>query len=409
MVGHARLFLAWSLAATAALACARTQGETTQPEHNEVSMTNRQAPRIEVVGQLRAEGAVRLDVVDVDWSAGGAVLAVPDPRRMPVRPHLEPFPTAIEFLGTAVIGARAVRGDGEVSSAAVLVYQGFTVIPLPEPPLAVAPRRGGPSSYGAWVLYRDRLAHHHLDGSEGQRLKLTGVLLVAVESGVWLVGLDSAHYVDNAGTVQGPYPWSGGLASAPSGGSLCTLKGKPAGTVTCIDQTGKQTATSLPAPPKPLEQLLASGAHGFVTAQLSTVRWFGKGGATPEFNIQGAGVTPAGAGFVSTLDQGGLELYVAAVPPQRLPLPSGVTPQGPFGVARVVNGRTLAAGLDQAAWYRGDKVEGTFALDEDAFRHQVFPQAWRLAATRMIALTDGSLIVSASGRTGMALLKVTAP
>jgi hypothetical protein len=267
-----------------------------------------------------------------------------------------------------------------------------------------------PRGDGAWVLYRNRLAHHASNGSEVRRFELTGVLLVAsVDDGVWLVGLDSAHRLDVDGTVHGPYPWNGGLGSAPSGASLCTLKGPTPGTVTCIDPKGAQSTTPLPASPKPLEQLLASGAHGFVTAQASTVRRFGKDGAAVELNVQSAGIASDGAGFISTLAQGNVELHVDAAPPRRLPLPPGVTPPGPFGVAAVEKGRVLAVGLDHAAWYQGDQVEKSFAVDEAVYRDQVFPQAWRVASTRMIALGDGSLIVSATGPTGMALLKVTLP
>jgi hypothetical protein len=360
-------------------------------------MSNSPPLRIEIVGTLPAEGALRLDVVDVDWSAGGAVLSVPGPRRKPTRPYLEPFPTA-----TSAFGARAVRGDGQVAPAAVVARSGLSVIALPEPPLAVAPRGDG-----AWVLYRDRLAHHAANGSEVRRLAVTGVLLAgSVDDGVWVADLESARHIAADGTVHGPYPWSAALASAPSGANLCTLKGTSAGVVTCLDPRGAQSTTPLAAPSKPIEQLLGGGAQGFVTAQGSTVRRLGKDGAVRELNVQAAGITAGGAGFVSTLDREGVELHVGAAPPRRLPLPGSVPPQGPFGVAAVEDARVLAAGLDQAAWYQGDQVQRAFALDDASYRSELFPLAWRVASIRPVALPDGSVIVSATGPAGMVLLKI---
>jgi hypothetical protein len=367
VVDSTRLLLAWCLMAPAVPGCGRSHGDTRPAKPNEAPMTDRQ-PRIEVYGPLPAEGPVRLDVVDVDWSAGGAVLNVPGPRRKPVRPYLEPFPTA-----TQAVGARAVRGDGQVAPAAVVARGGLSVIPLPAPPLAVAPR-----SDGAWALFRSHLAHHDASGAEVRKVPLTGVILVAgPDDAVWVVGLETAHHVAADGAVHGPYAWRGDVHSVASGGRLCTSKGAAPGTMACLDPAGAENTQPVPS--------------------------------APRLNIQGAGLAPGGHGFVSTLDQAGVQLSVDGAAARRLPLPPGVPAQGPFGVAAVEEQRSLAMGLEHGAWYKGDQVDRAFAIDEAVYRNELFPHAWRLAPTRLVGLSDGSLVVSASGPAGMVLLKVPAP
>ena len=74
-------------------------------------------------------------------------------------------------------------------------------------------------------------------------------------------------------------------------------------------------------------------------------------------------------------------------------------------VVAVEADRTLVYGFDRAVWYKGDKIEKSFTVDDNVYRNNIFPHHWRTSTKFVTAnSSDGTIIISTSGPTGIAII-----
>ena len=339
---------------------------------------------------------LNLEVVEVGPPTGGSFIDLPGPKRLPTRPYLEPF------AGPCGVAARVLWGDGQVMPLVVLVDKTETVRSISELPLALSAGSDG----GVWVLTRKRLEYFDADGTQVHALNITGITLVGVDSGaVWVVGFDTAWFVDGDGRIRAHYPWNAGIGSVGSGSTLCALdKGEPR-RIRCLEPTGEERFLTLPSPPSPFEQLLAFTRHEIITKSGSIFRSYGPDGILSEMTVHAAGLTAAGDAFVSGRSGSSIDLWVAKGRAQQLPLPPDAPVHGALRVVSVEGRRSLVYGLDFAAWYESGSVENTFVVDEQNFRNDVFPYMWDIGTSRYAAASpDGMVILSTTGPAGASLI-----
>lgn len=354
--------------------------------------------RVERLVTVPMSPSLQAVVVDVQPPAGASMLEAPGPKRTPARPYLD--------LGTSPAGAgvaaRVMQADGEVMPRLVLAHEGeFSVVTLPAAPLGARWR-----SDGAWVLYRDRLVHISATGEEVRSVNVAGSFLFGgADDGVWLAGLDEAWRVSGEGAVRGPYPWKGARASVGSGAALCALDRRAPHALRCLAPDGDETEAALAAPPQPLEALLwVDPAQGrAVTRQGSTLRWYGPSGVEAAHNLQSAGVTEDGRGFVSMRTEAAVQVAIEPSQARALAVPDDAP--AAMGAVAVAGDTTVVYGRDRAYTFEGDHQTRSDRVDDDYFRATLFPTMWRLAATgAVVAGLDGRLLVSATGPGGMVIV-----
>lgn len=364
---------------------------------NEEFMTEKaQGITLEIIARLAWNDTLELDIVDVEPPPDGSFLAVPGPRRRPTRPHLE------LFVGAHGSAARVLSGDGRVWPLMAVVKQTVTVSPLEEPPLALQLRQDG----GVWVLNKTNLIHYDSSGRPVDRLQQSGITLVgSAENGVWVVGLDRAWFVEANGRISDPYPWSGGLGSAPAWNDLCALdKGKPR-RIQCLKPDGQRREISMPSPVGQFERLLAVTDAAIFTLGGATLRRYEANGDVAAITIQAAGLTAAGEAFASGREGPVVNLWGPNHIPRRLPLPSDISPLGALPVVAVTDTQALAYGLGQAIWYKEDQIDRIVQVDEDIYRNQIFPQLWSLGGVNFVGVRpDGVIVLTATGPAGIILI-----
>lgn len=328
-------------------------------------------------------------VVDVGPSSG-SMLELPGPRTRPVRPHLE------LSAGPAGIAARVVQGDGKVAALAI---RGGEVIPLAAPPLAVAAR-----SDGVWALYRDGLIAHDQHGTPRHKLALSGVALIAgAGDAAWLASTDQAWHVDGGGAIHGPYAWTDPLTAFVSGDRLCARDRHDARMLSCLASNGTASTAGLAVALAPLEQPIALDGARLATLQGVTLRLRRGGDLLGAWTLQAAGLDAAGGGFAISAGDGKLGVWRPATGSRTLPAPGSSA----LSAARITGDDVLVYSQGRATHYRGAAAPASTAIDEAAYRAEIFPSAWEIGSQHAIALrADGTIVVAAAGAAGAALVEL---
>lgn len=86
--------------------------------------------------------------------------------------------------------------------------------------------------------------------------------------------------------------------------------------------------------------------------------------------------------------------------------PSPLVPR--MSVVAVEGNRTLTYGYDQAIWYKNGLIDQQFKVNDWTYRNDVFPHLWDMLKfaipTATLNSTDGTIILSTSGATGIAII-----
>ena len=354
--------------------------------------------KLSTIAELEWNKLPGMDVVEVHPPKGGSFFELPGPKSIPVRPYLEPF------INSNGVAARLLQGDGQVMPVAILAKETPSIVELPEPPLALSMRQDG----SIWVLNREELVHSSISGETIHTLSLSGMTLVSGKGdSVWVVGLDSTWFVTGDGSISGPYPWQGGFGSVSYGDSICALEKKKPRKVTCLSSSGQEQLSTLSFIPQLFEQFLAFNQNIAVTKTSSQLRIYAPNGVTANLVVQAAGLTKDGDAFISGSQDGKVALLTNKGK-KFLPLPSiSLETQGAYPIVAVVDERSLVYGLDQGIWYVGEEVESIFDVSEEKYRQDIFPYQWKLGGNNFAAAnSDGIVVLSASGSTGLVLISL---
>ncbi|HEV2782702.1 MAG TPA: hypothetical protein VGX25_25200 [Actinophytocola sp.] len=322
---------------------------------------------------------------------GSGAIEIPGSRQTPTRTWLEPT------AGPAGVAGRIVDPDGTARPVALGPDGGL--VALPAPPSAVAPRAGG-----VWALTEESLTGVDADGSVAVRTGFGGVRLIpAAGDAVWLLGSDTCRHIAGDGTVTAQAPWSDPFNAAVAGADLCGWEpGNPTGMV-CVAPDGTRGHRDPGRTREAFERLLAFGETGIVTALLRTLVYRDPSRSTA-LALTGAGLTSAGQPFLAGEHDGRPWLWRAGAPP--LPLPA----EGRGQVLQVAGDRVLVRAGEVATWWEGDVPVRKFPADELTFRDEIFPAAWLVSPPfPFSAGPDGSIVVAASGPTGIAVLTLRWP
>jgi hypothetical protein len=264
---------------------------------------------------------------------------------------------------------------------------------------------------GLWVVEDAALIRLDARGTEVRRHELSAAAAVGVADGVWVLGQGTASFADEAGGIRGPFPWNGGSECVGFGNLVCVLTPGNPGTARCLDPNGRESTHRLSGRPQPFERLLALHEGGdAITMDASVVRRYAAQGSESQFAVQAGGLSSSGAPFISSRVGNDVELRGPGDSISVLPLPPEAPAMGAVRVVWVGEPRRLVYGLDFAAWYGGGEQVETFVVDDATYRTQLFPRLWSLAAARNVAaLTDGSVALSTSGPSGLAVLRAWGP
>ncbi|TAF35613.1 MAG: hypothetical protein EAZ69_12830 [Oscillatoriales cyanobacterium] len=355
---------------------------------------------------LEWDNPIKLDVVDVGWPdpsvARGTYIA--GPKSYPMRPYIKQT-----FANSAGLASIVSRGNQETLPMAVLIGKTTRIIKLLEPPSKLSARSDG----GVWTNYP--LSHYDSTGALKRVVeKVPGVEIVGVEQdAVWVMDLDlQAWFVNAEGEVRGPYPWGGFAASVASKQAICHLNRDAIRRVECLEPDGKKRYPLLSLPRELRGGLLSFSNDRLLTGDITggSLNYYNTGGLAAKLTIENAGITPTGDAFVSVIvDDKSADVCVSNGTTQRVFIeyddPSRFPIPLKLGVAAVEGDRTLVYGFDRAVWYKGDRVEKTFVVDDNVYRKDIFPHHWRTSTNFVTAnSSDGTIILSTSGPTGMAII-----
>jgi hypothetical protein len=325
----------------------------------------------------------------------------PGPKYYPVRPYIEQT-----FANPAGLASMVALGTGQTMPVAVLVGKNTKVIQLSEPPEILSARSDG----GVWTSYP--LSHYDSTGTIKKVVKVSGTDIVGVQGdAVWVMDFDRAWFVSSDGDVRGPYPWKGFNSSVGSGVALCTLEGDSVRRVQCLEPDGKKRFVAPLLSQNPTGALLAFSDKWLLTGDRvgGALSYYNSAGVAANLNIENAGITSTGEPFVSfrkdnkwadvCLSNGISRRFSIQYNTPSIDLPFRLS------VAAVEGDRTLVYGFDRAVWYKGDRIEKSFAVDDNVYRKDIFPHQWRTYTHFLTAnSSDGTIILSTSGPTGMALI-----
>ncbi len=385
-----------------------------QPEESTKPISCMQL-KIWTIAKKEWNNPIKLEVVEMQPPPPEAaqVRGIPGPKYYPVRPYIE---TSVSPGGLA---STVVKGNEQTMPTAIFVRKTakVIVIPLLESPGSLSAR-----SDGVWSISNQIISHYDTTGVLKQSVKIPGTDIVGVEKdAVWVMSLDEAWFVSASGKVRGPYPWRGFNSSVGSGIALCTLHGDSVRRVQCLEPDGKKYVV-----PIALSQPIKGTLLSFSKARLLTVGIAGALGyystrnVNADLTIENAGLTSTGDAFVSiNVDNKWADVCITNGTFRRISI-KYEKPDSPFflpfirnsfpfplrlNVVAVEGEKTLVYGFDRAVWYKGDRVEKSFAVDDRVYRKDIFPHHWR-TSTNFVAAnsSDGTIILSTSGPTGMALI-----
>ena len=359
---------------------------------------------------------IQLEVVEMQPPPPEAaqVRGIPGPKYYPVRPYIETF---VSPKGLASI---VVKGDEKTIPTAILASKTAKVIPLLESPGSLSAR-----SDGVWAISnQSSLSHYDTAGALKRSVEVPGTRIVGVEKdAVWVMSLDEAWFVSASANVRGPYQWRGFLGSIGSKQALCQLEGDTIRRVQCLEPDGKKHFIPLSLPQTLKGKLLSFSKDSLLTGDIASgdLDYYITGNVSAKLTIENAGLTSTGDAFVSIntnnnewadicMSNGTSRRLYTKYEKQDVPFSFPFIHNSfPFplklSVAAVEGDRTLVYGFDRAVWYKGSRVEKTFVVDDNVYRKDIFPHHWRTATNFVTAnSSDGTIIISTSGPTGMAII-----
>ncbi|AFZ28101.1 hypothetical protein Cylst_6133 [Cylindrospermum stagnale PCC 7417] len=374
-------------------------------------ISNKKCPQVKLwqIAFLKWDDLIKLEVEEWQPSVSGAFNynAYPGPKKMPVRPFLNPFVSPGGIAGS-------LETASQTTSVVVRLGKNPKLIQLPNPPLSLGTRKDG----GLWVDSKGTTGLYNADGKQVRTIKTISTNFISVEQdAIWLISADKkAQFVDADGNVKGPYPWDGLNNYSGHGQSLCQLKSANPARIKCLEPDGKQRFFSLSLSEPPGGQILqwtnqklwtVSGRDLIIYQDLIT-------GVKSKLEIANAGITTTGDVFVSvkTNDQW-TEVCISDGSSRWVPISYGFSPiagmnlSGRLYVMAIDKQRTLVYNYDLALWYKGDKIEERFVVDENNFRNRIFPHAWIFNPNSHLEnakSSDGTVVLSASGPTGIVLI-----
>jgi hypothetical protein len=384
-----------------------------QPEESTKPMSCMQL-KIWTIAKKEWNNSIKLEVVEMQPPPPEAaqVRGIPGPKYYPVRPYIE---TSVSPEGLA---STVVKGNEQTMPTAILVNKTVKVIPLLESPGSLSAR-----SDGVWAISNQSpLFQYDTAGALKRSVEVPGTEIIGVEEdAVWVMSLDEAWFVSASGKVRGPYPWKGFNSSVGSGIALCTLDGNSVRRVQCLEPDGKKYVV-----PIALHQPIKGTLLSFSKARLLTVGIAGALGyystrnVNADLTIENAGLTSTGDAFVSiNVDNKWADVCISNGTSRRLSI-KYEKPDLPFSIPFIHNSfpfplrlnvvavegeRTLVYGFDRAVWYKGSRPETSFTVDDKRYRNDIFPHHWRTSTHFVTAnSSDGTIILSTSGPTGMALI-----
>lgn len=319
-------------------------------------------------------------VAFVPWGAGidpvvadtgplpdAAALDIGGPRRLPARTWMEPC------AGPAGVAGCLLDPDG--GRRMVAVAPGPSLVTLPSPALAVAPRTGG-----LWSLTEEGLDAIRADGTVVTSTDQAGVrVLPAPDDAVWVLGTDRARRLTADGVVTADVAWPDPFNACVAGDRLRGWDPERPGGLVTVDPGGVVSREDAAGAERELfERPLALAPGRVAGAVLNKLVVRDSAGRASSLTVRGAGLDSAGRPFLATDD---VLLHGGSTP---IVLPEG--------------GSVLAVDGDQV-------LTRTRSLDEDWYRTEAFPVAWTVqGAFPLIAAPDGEFMVAASGPTGLAVL-----
>jgi len=347
----------------------------------------------ETLARLSWDEGVPAEEVTVTSPRTGGFVTVPGPDTLRARPVLS------QLSGPGPAAARAIRGDGQPLSLAVLAGG---VVPLPSAPMAVAGRADG----GLWALYDDRVTHHGPDGVELKTIASTGISLVGADrDGAWLVTSAEVIRYDASGAERARADWPMNTRAVGTADGVCGLTPGSARLLRCVSNDG--SLEERPASDaQPFEELLAVTGDGLLTLDGATIRQYTSSGAR-ELTLQSAGLTADGRPFVAGREGGELVLWVDGDAPRALPLPDDAP--AALRVVSVDGDGALAWGRDVALRYDGSSLVETLTVDNDAHAATVYPVAWTMDGRNGVSATGDGLVVSATGPDGLVMFRLDWP
>ncbi len=359
--------------------------------------------KIWTIAQLEWNNPIDLEVITLGPLPPDVaqITGRPGPKYYPVRPYIEET-----FVNPAGLASMVALGTGQTMSVAVLVGKNTKVIQLPKPPVNLSARNDG----GVWT--NSPLSHYNSAGALKRVVEVPGYSIIGVEKdAVWMMSFDEAWFVSSSGDVRGPYPWKGFNSSVGSGVALCTLEGDGVRRLQCLEPDGKKRFVAPLLPQNSQGKVLAFSDNWLLTEDSfsGALSYYNSAGVSANLNIENAGITSTGEPFVSfrkhnkwadvCLSNGISRRFSIQYNTPSFPLPLRLS------VAAVEGDRTLVYGFDRAVWYKGDRIEKSFTVDDNVYRKEIFPHQWRTYTHFVTAnSSDGTIILSTSGPTGMALI-----
>lgn len=386
------------------------------------------------------------EIVDVPVSAEGAEGA----KKIPARSYLELVGSPAGWAG------RVMLADGTSSAVAVRGGRGGAQVMVVGPSaLAVSAR-----SDGMWVLFRDRLVRWDAGGAPQQTVMLEAgaatAMVGAAGDAVWLVGEQQAWRVEGDGRMRGPYAWEPGRVFtredalcrqvAQGGRKRLCLKlealgagaargaagldeelesagvrergglGKALGEELRRADTGSQRMLRpLPFAIAPGEEVLWFSDEEMITKSAAPgtllLRSRSAGASRLSLAIAAAGLDAVQRSFAVTSEDEALAVWRQSASGET----SSVSPEGRRFSSEIGSPEAASIEAGEVAFYaRGRRIshqgDGPLVsgVDEERYRHEVFPSAWALSPRGAVAVWgQGEVAVATSGPDGIAVLPVS--
>ncbi|XZO02426.1 MAG: hypothetical protein ACM65L_01130 [Microcoleus sp.] len=404
IVRYWRSILSVSLACLLCLILNAKQQTYWQPE-KPMKATNCNNFQIWTIAFIKWNNSIKEDIVELKPLNAARIIPGPGPKSFPARPYIK------TYASPGGLASTVYKGDDETMPIALWVGDTARLISLSETPLDLSARSDG----GVWMsTHQSLLFHYDSKGFLKHKVNLSGTNIVGVDGdAVWVMTNDKAWFVNANGDIRGSYPWKGFNRSLGSKQAICQLVGDKIGRVQCLEADGKKHSIDLS-----LSHIPGGGALLFFSDDniltgdgSGYLHYYSTGGIAADLIIENAGLTPSGDAFVSMYTHNDwAEVCLNKGMGRRVSLKYNTqSPHIPriLSVVAVDDDRTLVYGFDHAVWYKGEQVEKKLAVNNNSdYGNDIFPHSWKVNSNDFITAnrSDGTIILSTSGPTGMALI-----